>query len=170
MNTEENGPVLEFIAVLIVVVGIGKRIIDRAPIWIDAFGHFVASIWPTIFAVLISLSALVLLYLGSKRAMKKWREHQKYICDLNDKILGLREDHRSKDTRIMNLARELAKKKDRIARLENGLSRYHKLLVRNVSPPQASPKETHQEVKKALASVLQDFGGPSGAFGKGVGR
>jgi uncharacterized membrane protein YozB (DUF420 family) len=81
MNTKENGPVLEFIAGTIVVVGLAKRIYEKAPIWTSEIDAFFVSIWPTVIAVLVTISALILLFAVGKIALRQWkRTHDRHAA------------------------------------------------------------------------------------------
>jgi peptidoglycan hydrolase CwlO-like protein len=165
MNTEENTPVLEFIAGTIVVGGVAKKIYEKTPLWLNEIDSFFVSIWPTVLAVLVTISALILLVAIGKIAIQQWKNHRKYVDGLNDKISELWATIRAKDSEIRKLNQKVTWQEGRISRLQNGLSRYHRLLVRKIAQHEMKPKEAQKKVKSTLASVLKDFGTTSSKGG-----
>jgi hypothetical protein len=158
MQSNEESPVLQSVAILIVVVAVGKAIYEKAAEWAQEFAAFCVSIWPVVYATIVTIAVIILLYKLGKLAYARWEAHKKFIFDLKKKIKSLDDIILAKNSEIDRLQRTVSAYKVRNGRLKNGLSRYNRLLVRKISQPGMKPEETNQKVKSALASVLKDFG------------
>ena len=166
-SAEETNPMLEVFAVVIVVAAVTRKIYIKGLQWLDAVQAFFVSIWPVIYATLITLAVLVLLFTLGKFLLQKWKAHQKYIDDLCRTIGKHEKTIQSKNVQIERLQRTITEREEKAAQLKDGLSRYHRLLVRKIESSEPNPRQTQAKVKSALASVLQDFGGSPASRSKG---
>jgi hypothetical protein len=166
-SNNDNAEALEMLAIFVVIAAVLKSLYTKGLEWLAAIQAFCITAWPVVFSLIVCLSVGLLLYKVGMFCFARWKEHEKYICDLREEIETHEKTIDTKTLRIEKLERALTQERAKTLYWKKLVVRYNRVLVKKYSAHEKNPRLAQTKVKSALASVLKDFGAPTAPQSQG---